>query len=171
MKHRIIKPGGRSACGPLLSFCASSFCHSGFRCVGLRVSRTGFSVVPDESSGLVLKLRLLSCEAAPANSLGRQPKVGHERKSFEPRSGGRLKHANFCRRFAAQGVNVGLFPWADAQGYLLPSHRDSRNVPLQNWCVRLSFGGLFTARGWTARRATLGTSGHPIASNASRRGR
>ena len=57
MKHRIIKPGGRSACGPLPSFCASSFCRSSSRCVGLRVSRAGFSVVPHESSGLANYVR------------------------------------------------------------------------------------------------------------------
>ena len=76
----------------------------------------------------LLMSRVLSCEAAPANSLGRQPKVGHERNGFEPRSGVRLECANLCRRFAAQIVAAGLFPWATAQGYLLPSLRDSRKA-------------------------------------------
>jgi hypothetical protein len=40
--------------------------------------------------------------------------------------------ANCCRRFAAQVICIGLFPWADAHGYLLPPLRGSGNAQLQN---------------------------------------
>ena len=80
----------------------------------------------------VLKLRSLNCEAVAANSLGRQPKVGNNRKTLEPRSGGRLRNARFCRRFAARAIMMDAFPWADAQGYSLMSLRDSRIAQHQN---------------------------------------
>ena len=84
------------------------------------------------------------------------------------RSGGRMMYANFCRRFAAQNVDVALFPWADAQGYLLPSLRDSRIAQLQNASARApSRFALTDVAGWCRARVHSGYTAYRLTTSSS----
>ena len=71
----------------------------------------------------------MSREAAVANSLRRQPEESGNR-DVEPRGDARFIARRLCRCFAAHLNQYRSNPWADAQGYLLPSLRDSemRNI-------------------------------------------
>ena len=69
-----------------------------------------------------------SCEAAPERSLGRQPEVPVDNHNSSPEGTTEAMLVTLLPPLRGSENEASIGPWAYAQGYRLPSLRDSRQT-------------------------------------------